>query len=46
MISKNRIEEEYIKGLLFYGKYGIFGGTFNNMLLTSKIIADKIDERR
>lgn len=46
MRYKNRIEEEYIKGLLFHGKYGIFGGTFNNMLLTSKIIADKIDERR
>ena len=38
----NREHEEFINGLHFYGKYGIFGSPFGNTLLTSKIIADRI----
>lgn len=41
----NRNEEEYIKGLYITGKYGIMGGTFNNMLLTSNYIASRIAKR-
>lgn len=41
----NYQEEEYIKGLFFCSQYGIMGGTFNNMLLTSKFIAERVAKR-
>ncbi len=34
--------EEFIKGLYFCSQYGIMGTTLNNMLLTSKFIAERI----
>ena len=41
----NYPNEEYIKGLYFTGHYGVLGGTFNNMLLTNKFIAEKVTKR-
>ena len=41
----NYEEEEFIKGLFFCSQYGIMGCTFNNMLLTSKFIAERVAKR-